>query len=1052
MSGSNDTIRDYNRAYDDDVQFDGLLPDLPEDIILLHDIFKLNRYAINRKTSDITKELNILNTQVSELGISYEILNQIVTNISGIDNIIGINDLSSNFYNFLNLFNKSFDLSDNLISIKNDISINANIYNYSELSYNTISNLDNSNNIILNLRQLNEFLDTKILSDTSGSVISTVSGSNEYVNDVSQTFYQIMTQQPYNFDTSGIPKEVTTSSITLSWYYDSIMAKHDIYNASLAFLSDNKQKQLPYINTITLEISGNVNGNSSGWINLDTISIPNNVSYNQQLYKIYELIKYTGSIGSIGSSDFSKNTIISSLDNFDLRIYGSNFSEQVPSIAERSIYFYNISFPLAKPPSTPNFKNESINNNNITFTHDVSFTELDNSFSDAVLTGYIIDYSQNDTLSSIVHPLDSTDLSYVNTLNNIQRLSNFNTSLNNLRSGTKYNYVLAVKSDLNDFSYSEYSLSRITNYTRLPTSNNTNTNLNLNINSSSYTPISSDILNNSNIIYINLSGTQYINLNNNIQTIEISRPHYTNQYIDTFGYGKYIDNSLNLVSLTVSVNSLEKQKITFDGSFVETYNGDIIKLNSNSFDYINLNGSQDIWFNNINNQGFRINGSLQLYNINNNDIITAIGDPSSIPYILNYNYNRHSDVGGSNQNIDYNIYVDDLSLDPVITGTNSTIVKTVVYNFGIPSVATFDLSFSRNYNNINSQFGYIPGDKIISKIYSISNTSSNSIKDIILQNNEIVSNGTYFYDSNSFDSKTTNYYNNLNYTTSVLNNNFNLSWNEYAYNLLVNGKNHTFSTVTNHHVDYNSFNRSGTLITSSKINLSDINIAEISNISLLGSDLGNLELDDYNDHTKQIREYTLLHYNNQFQSHTSLNYPVINDFSYNDVTITNNYNSGITSYDLTGIKTNDNSGYKWIVFKLYKSGNSAYIFNNNTYSLSTNDDNVKYLNLKSILTQTSLFSSNDIDNLFEENNLNALGFARVTRSDSVKLIGNFKQLFNPTGGNWNVNGSPASISYNDTLQLKYGSKVIQNSNNYGIYLSPTAINDDLTLFIAIKNN
>ncbi len=69
------------------------------------------------------------------------------------------------------------------------------------------------------------------------------------VNDVSQTFFEIMTQQPYKFNTLGTPTEITTSTIKLTWNYDNILAKHNINNsiiyAKLANSSDNKLIQLP---------------------------------------------------------------------------------------------------------------------------------------------------------------------------------------------------------------------------------------------------------------------------------------------------------------------------------------------------------------------------------------------------------------------------------------------------------------------------------------------------------------------------------------------------------------------------------------------------------------------------------------------------------------------------------------------------------------------------------------------------------------------------------------------------------------------------------------
>ena len=119
-----------------------------------------------------------------------------------------------------------------------------------------------------------------------------------------------------------LPIDITTSIITLSWNYDKIIAKHNMegYNARLAFLDNDKQKQLPYINNLVFEIRGNVDGLATDWMNLTTLNIPDNVSYDQQSYKVYELIKYTNSLGSPGSVDYSKNSIISSLVIFKLSI------------------------------------------------------------------------------------------------------------------------------------------------------------------------------------------------------------------------------------------------------------------------------------------------------------------------------------------------------------------------------------------------------------------------------------------------------------------------------------------------------------------------------------------------------------------------------------------------------------------------------------------------------------------------------------------------------------------------------------------------------------
>ena len=138
--------------------------------------------------------------------------------------------------------------------------------------------------------------------------------------------------------------------------------------------------------------------------------------------------------------------------------------------------------------------------------------------------------------------------------------------------------------------------------------------------------------------------------------------------------------------MSVSVDNVNKQIISFDGSF-NANNGNINNLNGSSFNYMELpnNSLLDIYNNEVNNnnKGFRLKGLLKLNNINNNEIVNAIGNASSNPYILNYNYIRNNDVGGSNQNISHNIYIDNLNLEPVLTYTNDFIVNSVVYNMGI---------------------------------------------------------------------------------------------------------------------------------------------------------------------------------------------------------------------------------------------------------------------------------------------------------------------------------------------------------------------------------
>ena len=1010
---------------------------------------------ISFKKAILTNRHKILEQETNLNSLTNQItsLTQLVQNISGLDTGVSILDISSNFYNFKNIFENAIEISNNLINFKKDISLSSNIYNYNNQTFTELQGLENSNNLLLNLSQINELIDSKNFSNNPGS---TVTASAEFVNDMSQSFFEIMTQQPLNFDSSGIPNIQSTSEIVISWNYDKIMAKHlNTYYAQLAFLSDLKDKSLPFIDYIIIEISGNVDSNPTGWINLTNIAIPSDTSYNQDLYKTYTINKYTNTIGSV---DYSKNSIISSLNNFDLRIYGVNNSENYPDKNTRSLYFNNIAFQLANPPSQPIFINNNINSNSsINLNYEVNYIENGETNTNASLNYYAIDYSQNNTLASIIYPIVNTTNQLSNNFSPLED-KNFTINLNSLRSGTKYNHRVKVKNSLNDLSFSEYSIINNTSYTLLPSSDNVPDTLNLNINSNSYTFISNNNnLNNSNVIYINKSNNEYIEFTESTnQTIEISHPYTSTQQNESYGYGKYIDNSLDLVSLSVTINNILKQKITFDGSFSST-NGNINDYNSNNFDYIELEtptSLQDI-YNDINNRGFRLKGTLKLNNILNSQIVNAFGDPSTNPYILDLSYNRHEHVYNNNQHKLYSIYIDELSLQPnvIANNTNSNVVE-VVYNFGIPSVSTFKLDFIRTYENINSQYNYIPGNNKIALINSITNTSLTNSKDISINPNDISSSGIYNFDNSIMNSKTNDYYQSINYITSLLNTNYNLSWNEYAYSLKsINGISATQQHNTNHYCDYNSFNKSNNKIITSKINLSTISVCEISNIELIGSNLGGLELLNYTDHSNQVLDHTLLYINGNFQANSDQTYPNIEDFSYNGVTINNDFSAGNIGYTLDGIRVDSgNTGYKWVAFKIIKhsSLSNTYVFNGNNYTIQQNDESVKYLDITNILLNNNLFDSTTINNMFDITSTEVIGFVRVTRTDNAILTGNLKQTFIATGGNWNINGSPSTISYHNSLQLKYGAKVI-DINTTGLYLDFTAILDDLTLFIGLKN-
>ena len=1025
--------------------------------------------AININTtniSDLSDAININTTNISDLS---DAININTTNIS--DLIDSINIIQSNIVSISNIV-ENFEISNNKILVKLSMDISGLLITNNDFSFSYLNSLDHSSNVILTINQINQLLGTYNFTTNDSSNNSNnsnfdISFTKEYVNDISQTFYEIMTQQPHRFDMSGNPDEVNSSSLTISWNYDSILANNtnSVVNARLANNSDLKLSQLPYINNISVDISGN---NSNGWINYDTINIPTNTEYNSSSYKSLTITKFTGNNPS------TKDSILSTTDPFDIRIYGNNYSQNYPNIENRALLFNDLSFSVPGVPSIPLLQSFTINRssdiNEIILNYIVNFTENNISNSSATLIEIVTKYTFNDSLRSNYYsstlPSTVTESTDTSSLNNIAKNTNFTNTLINLLSGSKYNIKSQVKNNLNQNSYSEFSDLSLSNYTSLPDSNSISTTINTNISTSNYKNITSSFntsnLNNNSVIYINLGGSNN-SLSyslNSAQTFEITNPHFTNQQNTNYGYGKYIDNSSNLVTINVNVNNILKQTINYDGSF-GLNDASENKSNSNTFNFINIISHsptiQDI-YSNENDKGFRLKGIFSLNNIGSSDIVNAIGDASTYPYILNYEYLRHTDIGGSNQNNNYTIYIDDLTNDPSISlSNNSTSVTNVLYNFGIPSVQEFDLSFSRTYNNINSQYMYInpQNNNAIAFIGGITYTSKLNTRYITLNNNEINSTGIYNYNNTEISNLTSNYYSSINYTNNnnrlISDSNNKLTWSEGVYNLKTNVTGIYNELLVNHYCDHNSFNTSGnSKINSNRLSLAN-NIFEISNINLLNSDLSNIASIEYTNHNNQIKDYTLMYINGKFQTNASQAYPNINDFSYNGVNINNDFSGGNISYDLTGTLTNNNSGYKWIVFKFNMTNDKT------TYNDSGTDYN--YINIYNKLTSSPYsFSANLLNKLKldggdqSSSNNEVIGFIQQSYNN-INRIGRLDRNYKSTNiwydqlSNFSFN----TIFYGAS-RANYGSNYTINSSNWGPLLDINNGSEDIYIYIGLKND
>jgi hypothetical protein len=880
------------------------------------------------------------------------------------------------------------------------------------------------------------------------------------VNKSGQTFYDILTQQPYKFSKTDI--SLSNYSLTLKWNYDSIIAIHE--NDTIAKLSNfaDYTQNLPFIKKICLDIAGNVDIDplfNNVWIRLHEITISGD--YNSYDYKHYVFRRENYSSNSNNRTDRLIHNIISKNLPFSIRVFGENYSANYPSVENRALIFNNLSFTYINPPYKPLYigsvsdysANANIKNY-VSLTYYNAYSIMFDSSTNAKITNYNIDYRLNDSLASALISRNYL----INNLNIDTSFSSFiysdmsfNITLANLMSGSNYYHQIKVKNIYSN-NYSDYSDISVSNYTLLPSNNGVGTYLDMSIKSECYKYISNNDLSNANVLYFNVINNSHTLLFNNssIQVFQITHPYFDSQHAqpNCYGYGKFVDNCLNLVSITMTINNVLKQIINYGGFDVSggtntlSYNYSMNNYTNNRIIH-NCNSIEDIYHNEIDysNKGFRLKGHFSLIDeITNNNISNYFGVPSSNPYVLNINYSRHPSVDISlGSTITHNIYIDELVGQPAVDSlSNSVNAQEIVYLMGVASVKFFKLILYRKYSNINSSHKYIVGNRVIAN-YSSNSAISLTSQNIILPQTDICANGIYIY--NDFSCTNIAYYQKTHYDYS-----FNLV--EKIYNLNnKDGITINSAIVTNHYCDYNSFTKTNNIIVNSKLDLNYLNIYEISNIRLMGSELYNIELKHYNNHSNKIMPSTLLYINSYFSNNFSL-YPNSSDFSYNNLDIS--YNShGSISYDVDGSINILNNGYKWIVFKIYKDSDvsNAYLFNNSSYNILTTVDNIQYLPLKNMLKTSNLFTHSDVDNIFLADNSDALMFGHVTTRDSYKRFFNIKQNYG-RGAIWTTTSDSIVYSYQATANLiKYGCNV----NNDGIYC-PIDLMNDLTVYIGLRNS
>ena len=906
--------------------------------------------------------------------------------------------------------------------------------------------------------------------------LSTIVFDRIHTSDTKLTFFEIMTRQPSAFSISG---EVVASAgdIEINWTYDNILANStNNILAKLAFQNTLKSKNIPFIDNITLEISGNINtGNSSydnssnSWITFTTGIWPktfsNTEDYNTSSYKTLTINKTNQS--QANSSGI--NNILSKTDPFDVRIYGTNYAENFPTINDRSLYFNDLSFVTALAPSTPQFASQNTVTDGtikLTFNYYVTQTELNSPNSNGVLIDASNTYFDFETTSSSVSgsAITNSNIQTNTSISNIAKNINYPITISNLRAGTKYRLITAARNNLTSTtSYSASSSIITSTFTRLPSSTgSTPTSTWFNVSTYAYrisTPTggswSGDNLNNSSVRYLNKSNNDYLQLLNSNRTFEISLPYSSTQQNTEVGYGKFIDNSSNLTEISISVDGIEKQELVYGGFGINPLR---INKNSNTVNYFSSPTTSDPYTNNKT-KGFRLNGTFSVEDI----LHSNIGIPSSSGYSLNYTFNKHNDVGGNNISSTYKVYIDELTGNPTITvdGTE-TYVTALSYCMGIPSVETFDVSFNRTYNNVNSQYQYVryhtssPAGITVGLINSISKTnrsSTNYAGKINIDRTDIVTNGIYSFNSTEVDSKTSNRFRDIYFTQTIgtptsgnQSPSDSISINEKSFNLNGDATINTSQTIT-YYCDYSSFNKSGSKITTPIVSIT--NMGEIANMSVFNTQLNSIAITNITSHENVINDWTLLFINGRFRSNASQPYPNVSGYTWTkppgegSFVTPLTYNSGSTSYYLNGSTTGSGNKYKWIAFKFTEANATTTTVSGIQYT---------YLNIYNLLSQNYYFTSTILGYLKNSSNNNVLGFIQQSYN-SVSRIGNLSRGYSPSAIWYSQN---AALSFNTIFEgadkSNYGCVFEENSTNWGPILDTTNGATDIIIYIGFNND
>jgi hypothetical protein len=837
----------------------------------------------------------------------------------------------------------------------------------------------------------------------SWETVQSGSAGDEVINAAGQTFYEIITEQPRAFDVSlidGASFANTFNTIDIAWNFDDLIPKDENNQQQILNITEDlNQRVLPCITHIYFDISSSQQPNttltnSSKFV----IAVDANDNYN------IDAPTTTQQTWSIGAADLKSTltykTLTLSNDNTDallykytVRIWGVNESN---GTEVNKLTYSNLQFLTSGIPATPTIYSVTPSGTDTATlaislnVPDIDIVNPDTEYDSAggiEIKDVDISSTEIETLRSTI----STYADYGNTFELSKTVTsqshaggtaedisvNVSYQSTDFNLGSKYeiqakciNALNATDGSNND-GYTSYStVFQMTDFIDIPTEG---TNIetedpfdNMTYSGTTGTVVSLEINNSSSGIQIyNFSRTDNQSVKfdtpGNPSEIELSDPDADKN--DSFGYGRFIDDSLNLVTLESWLNDdgtdISLHTVNFHGWNNGFKNQDVSHTyyyrdsNNASINFFTIPSSPyvDIYNNTDRKEGFRLkarvnDATILLEDMSYNNLIIPF-DPyrdengNSTGYIrsngsnadtsynngytFNYRYthnNSHQKTISQTITSD-RIYIDyfpdwELSNDSVSNWNYTLEVKTVEYIMGIPYVSTFDLSINRDHYNIHSQYRYHRDDGRVAWLnYLYASASNDSTLGSGLDNGNyqylsLPTNIDEFNDNGTYNGGIT--WTSLSYATqtkaAATNNTITGFVTSTAVYNLYDSHGWFTSDITftdngnkNHYFDYNSISNHTTIF--------DNNIYEINGISVLGSNMQSVHdsLQLYQDATSstEIKDHSILYIDGLFQldSRTS-NSNSDQYYPYPDICNSFEWNGLISSYNNNTYTNKDN--------------------------------------------------------------------------------------------------------------------------------------------------